>query len=174
MTTHEPNPSTVSLDRFDALVQSQEEGIEFDLLDEMGSPLGLKLGMVGPDSKRSRKAMKDVAAEFAAKAEERGTLHAAEDGEDDRMVAFLSKVVTHWTPNPAIGGKEVPFSEENARTFFGRFRMFMEQAQARAVRRSPFAKNSSTDSANSSPTSKPAGKSKSRQPVSKSGTGSAS
>lgn len=163
---------TINLDRFDALVQSQEEGIEFDLLDEMGAPIGLKLGMVGPDSKRSRKAMKDVAAEFAAKAEERGTLHAAEDEEDERMVAFLSKVVTHWTPNPAIGGKAVPFSEENARTFFSRFRMFMEQAQARAVRRSPFAKSSSTDSANSSPTSKPARKSKSQRPVRKSGTGS--
>lgn len=164
----------VSLDRFDALVQAQEVGIEFDLLDEVGQPIGLKLGMVGPDSKRARQAMKSVAAEFSARAEEMGSLQAAEDEEDERMVAFLSKVVTHWSPNPAIGGKEVPFSEENARTFFGRFRMFMEQAQARAVRRSPFATSSSNASASSSQTKPTASKSKSRRPGNKSGTGSES
>lgn len=132
--------NTVNLDRFDALVQSQEEGIEFDLLDEMGQPIGLKLGMVGPDSKRARQAMKDVAAEFSAKAQEKGTLAGAEDEEEERMVAFLSKVTTHWAPNPSMGGKAVSFSEENARTFFSRFRIFFEQAQSRAVRRAPFAK----------------------------------
>ena len=164
--------STVSLDRFDALVQSQEEGIEFDLLDEMGQPIGLKLGIVGPDSERSRKAMKAVAAEFAAKAESSASLHPAEDDEDERMTSFLAKITTHWTPNPSIGGQAVPFSEENVRNFFARFRMFAEQVQARAVRRSPFAKNSSSGSANSSPTKPPAKRSRSPRPVSKSGTGS--
>lgn len=165
---------TINLDRFDALVQSQEEGIEFDLLDEMGAPIGLKLGMVGPDSKRSRKAMKEVAAEFAAKAEERASLSPSDDEEDERMIAFLSKVTTHWSPNPSIAGKAVTFSEENARTFFSRFRMFMEQAQARAVRRGPFARSSSSGSVSSSPISTPVSKSKSRRRGSKSGTGSAS
>lgn len=133
--------ATVSLDRFDALIQSQEEGIEFDLLDENGKVIGLKIGMVGPDSKRARKAMKDVAAEFAARAEANGTFQPSDDEEEERMAAFLSKVATHWAPNPSIAGQSVPFSEENARNFFTRFRMFMEQAQSKAVRRSPFAKS---------------------------------
>jgi hypothetical protein len=165
---------TINLDRFDALVQAQEEGIEFELHDEVGAPIGLKLRMVGPDSKRARQAMKAVAAEFAARAEEKASLQTAEDEEEERMIAFLSKVVTHWSPNPAIGGKEVPFSEENARTFFSRFRLFTEQVQARAVRRAPFARSSSSDSASSSPIKPPASRSKSRQPGSKSGGGSAS
>lgn len=163
---------TVNLDRFDALVQSQEQGIEFDLVDELGQPIGLKLGLVGPDSERSRKAMKAVAAEFAARAEENASLQPAEDDEDERMIAFLSKVVTHWTPNPAIGGKEVLFSEENARIFFERFRMFMQQAQARAVRRTPFVKSSSTGSANSSPIKQPEKPSRSRRQAKKSGISS--
>lgn len=166
--------STVSLDRFDALVQSQEEGIEFDLLDEMGQPIGLKLGIVGPDSERSRKAMKAVAAEFAAKAEEKGSLHPAEDDEDDRMVAFLSKVTTHWTPNPSIGGKEVLFTEENARTFFSRFRMFTQQAQVLAVRRTPFARSSFSGSASSSPIKPKAKRSRSPRPAKRSGISSES
>ncbi len=132
--------NTINLDRFDALVQSQEDGIEFDLVDEVGKAIGLRIGMVGPDSKRARQAMKAVAAEFSARAEEKGSLLAPEDEEEERMIAFLSKVTTHWSPDPSIGGKAVSFSEENARTFFTRFRMFFEQAQARAVRRAPFAK----------------------------------
>ena len=165
---------TINLDRFDALVKAQEEGIEFDLIDESGAPIGLNLGMVGPDSKRARQAMKAVAAEFAARAEEKASLQPSDDEEDERMAAFLAKVTTHWSPNPSVGGRAVPFTEENARNFFTRFRMFAEQAQARAVRRSPFAKSSSTGSVSSSPISKPARKSKSRRPASKSGTGSVS
>lgn len=163
---------TVNLDRFDALVQSQEQGIEFDLVDELGQAIGLKLGIVGPDSERSRKAMKAVAAEFAAKAEEKGSLQPAEDDDDERMIAFLSKVTTHWTPNPSIGGKEVLFTEENARTFYSRFRMFTQQAQVLAVRRTPFVKSSSSGSANSSPIKQPEKPSRSRRLAKKSGTGS--
>lgn len=132
---------TINLDRFDALVLSQESGIEFELLDELGRPIGLKIGLVGPDSKRARKAQKEVAAEFAKRAEDRGSLLPSEDEDDERMAAYLSKVTTHWSPDPSIGGKAVPFSEENARNFFTRFRIFTEQVQARAVRRGPFAKD---------------------------------
>lgn len=134
---------TIDLSRFEDLIEAQELGIEFELTDELGKPIGMKLGMVGPDSKRARSAVKAVAAEFAAKAEDRGSLAPSDDEEDERMAAYLSKVVTHWTPEPSIAGKAVKFSEENARNFFVKFRMFAEQAQARAVRRSPFAKGSS-------------------------------
>ncbi|HEV7435348.1 MAG TPA: hypothetical protein VGO22_10815 [Pseudorhizobium sp.] len=141
--------NTVDLSRFEALVQSQEEGIEFDLVDELGKPIGLKIGLVGPDSKRTRKAMKEVAAEFSKLAEDRALAGTPtpEDEDDQRQAAFLSKVTTHWSPDPSIGGKAVPFTEENARTFFTRFRIFAEQVEARVVRRGPFAKSSSSGSA---------------------------
>eukprot|EP00913_Durusdinium_trenchii_P008088 g7585.t1 len=117
-----------------AVITSQEEGIEFDLVDEMGKPIGLKWGIKGPDSKQARKAQRDVAAEFAKRAEERGNLLPPDDEDDERMAAFLAKVSTHWSPNPSIGGNEVPFSEENARNFLTRFRIFMEQLTAAAVK----------------------------------------
>lgn len=133
---------TVNLDRFDALVQSQEDGIEFDLVDEMGKPIGLKISLVGPDSKRARKAMKEVAQEFSKRAEDRALAGEAtpEDEDDQRQHAYYAKVTTGWSPDPSIAGKAVPFTEENARNFFNRFRMFAEQVELRAVRRSPFAK----------------------------------
>lgn len=134
---------TVNLDRFDALVQSQEDGIDFDLVDEMGKPIGLKISLVGPDSKQARKAMKEVAQEFSKRAEDRALAGEGtpDDEEDQRTAAYLSKVTTGWSPNPSIAGKAVPFTEENARTFFGRFRIFAEQVEVRAVRRGPFAKD---------------------------------
>ena len=134
---------TVNLDRFDALVQSQEEGIEFDLLDEKNNPIGLKIRLVGPDSKRARKAKTEVAAEFSKRAEDRALAGEGtpDDEEEHRMAAFLGKVTTGWSPNPSFGGKEVSFTEENARNFFHRFRIFAEQVEVRAVRRGPFAKS---------------------------------
>nr|WP_274855189.1 hypothetical protein [Sinorhizobium meliloti] len=55
----------VDLSGLEALVQSQEEGIEIDILNEQAKPIGLKIRVVGPDSDRMQKAVRDVAAEFA-------------------------------------------------------------------------------------------------------------
>lgn len=130
---------TVNLDRFDALIDNQEKGIEIDLLDEKGEPIGMKWGMVGPDSDRFQKAVRDVAAEFATAAAEREKLGEDHPDEGDtRMIAILSKAATHWAPNPSIGGKNVPFTEENAKNFLTRYRIFFEQVQFKNVRRASF------------------------------------
>jgi hypothetical protein len=131
---------TVNFDRFDALIDTQEKGIEIDLVDELGAPIGLKWGMVGPDSDRMRKAVRDVTAEYAKAAIEKEKLgaEASEDDGDARMIAILAKAATHWAPNPTIGGKVVPFSEENAKNFLTRYRMFFEQIQFKNVRRASF------------------------------------
>ncbi len=131
----------IDLSRFEALVQSQEEGIDVELLDENGKAIGLKIGIVGPDSDRSQRAVREVAAEFAKAAAERESLEPATDDSDARMVAILAKISTHWAPNPVIGGKVVEFSEENAKAFYAKFRLFRDQIEAKAVRRAPFAKS---------------------------------
>lgn len=132
-------PVTVNFDRFDALIDNQEKGIEIDLLDERGEPIGMKWGMVGPDSDRMRKAMQDVSSEFAKAAAEREKLGEDHPDEGDtRMIAILAKAATHWAPNPSIGGKNVPFSEENAKNFLTRYRIFFEQIQFKNVRRASF------------------------------------
>jgi hypothetical protein len=128
------------LSGLESLIQSQEEGIEIDILNERGEPIGLKIGFVGPDSDRMQKAMRDVAAEFAKKAAERSSMEPATDDSDDRMIAILAKSTTHWSPNPKIGGQVVPFSEENVRILYSKFRIIRDQVEVRAVRRSSFTK----------------------------------
>lgn len=135
------------LSGLESLIQSQEEGIEIEILNERGEPIGLKIGFVGPDSDRMQKAMRDVTAEFAKAAAERGSLEASADDGDARMIAILAKATTHWTPNPKIGGQVIPFSEENVRNLYSKFRIIREQVEVRAVRRSSFTKSSSAASA---------------------------
>ncbi|MGR9274720.1 hypothetical protein ACU8KI_08920 [Rhizobium leguminosarum] len=129
------------LSGLESLIQSQEQGIEIDILNERGEPIGLKIGFVGPDSDRMQKAMRDVAAEFARKAAERSSLEPATDDSDDRMIAILAKSTTHWSPNPKIGGQVVSFSEENVRNLYSKFRIIRDQIEVRAVRRSSFTKS---------------------------------
>ncbi|PDT55032.1 MULTISPECIES: hypothetical protein [Sinorhizobium] len=139
----------VDLSGLEALVQSQEEGIELDILNEQAKPIGLKIKIVGPDSDRMQKAMRDVAAEFAKAAAERESLgEAPTDDGDARMIAILAKATVSWSPNPKIGGNVVPFSEENVRNLYSKFRIIREQVEVRAVRRSSFTKGSPAASAN--------------------------
>ncbi|WP_391564563.1 hypothetical protein [Sinorhizobium meliloti] len=131
----------VDLSGLEALVQSQEEGIEIDILNELAKPIGLKIRVVGPDSDRMQKAVRDVAAEFAKAAADRESLgEAREDDSDARMVAILAKATMSWSPNPKIGGSVVPFSEENVRNLYTKFRIIREQVEVRAVRRGSFTK----------------------------------
>ncbi|ASP90799.1 hypothetical protein [Sinorhizobium meliloti] len=131
----------VDLSGLEALVQSQEEGIEIDILNEQAKPIGLKIRVVGPDSDRMQKAVRDVAAEFAKAAAERESLGEARDDDSDaRMVAILAKATMSWSPNPKIGGSVVPFSEENVRNLYTKFRIIREQVEVRAVRRGSFTK----------------------------------
>lgn len=131
---------TVSLDGLVALVENQEKGIEIDILNEQGKPLGLKIGIVGPDSDRMQKAMREVAADYAKAAAESESLGEKDEG-DDRMVAILAKATTHWTPNPTIAGKVITFSEENVRNLYSRFRIIRDQVEVKAVRRASFTKS---------------------------------
>lgn len=131
----------VDLSGLEALVQSQEEGIEIDIMNEQAKPIGLKIRVVGPDSDRMQKAVRDVAAEFAKAAADRESLgEAREDDSDARMVAILAKATMSWSPNPKIGGSVVPFSEENVRNLYTKFRIIREQVEVRAVRRGSFTK----------------------------------
>ncbi|APG91155.1 hypothetical protein [Sinorhizobium americanum] len=131
----------VDLSGLEALVQSQEEGIEITIVNEQGNPIGLKIGVVGPDSDRMQKAMREVAAEFAKKAAERESLgEPLADEADARLIAILAKATTHWAPNPKIAGQVVPFSEENVRNLYTKFKIIRDQVEAKAARRASFTK----------------------------------
>ncbi len=131
----------VDLSGLEALVHSQEAGIEIIVVNEQGSPIGLKIGVVGPDSDRMQKAMRDVATEFAKAAAERESLgEVSSDEGDARLIAILAKATTHWTPNPKIAGQVIPFSEENVRNLYTKFKIIRDQVEAKAARRSSFTK----------------------------------
>lgn len=131
----------VDLSGLEALVQSQEAGIEITIFNEKGEPIGLKIGVVGPDSERMQKAMREVAAEFAKAAAERDNLgEAAADEAESRLIAILAKSTTHWSPDPKIGGQVIPFSEENVRNLYTRFKIIRDQVEAKAARRASFTK----------------------------------
>lgn len=135
------------LSGLEALVANQEQGIEVEIFNEQGKPIGLKIGIVGPDSDRMQKAMREVASDFAKAAAERGSMAESGDDSDARMIAILAKASTHWTPNPKIAGQVVPFSEENVRNLYSKFRIIRDQIEAKAVRRLSFTPALSTASA---------------------------
>jgi hypothetical protein len=129
----------VDLSGLEALVKRQNDGIEIEIMNESGKSLGLKIGIVGPDSDRMQKAMREVSEEFAAAAADRESLEDNGNEADDRMIAILSKATTHWSPNPKIGGAVIPFSEANVRNLYTKFRIIRDQVEAKAVRRTSFA-----------------------------------
>lgn len=134
--------SFADLSGLEALVQSQEEGIEIELLNEKGEKLGLSVRVVGPDSDRMQKALRDVAADFAKAAVAAGDLGATvNEDEGARMSAILSKATLGWSPNPKIGGQVIPFSEENARNLYAKFKIIRDQVEAKAARRASFTKS---------------------------------
>ncbi len=145
----------VDLSGLESLLQSQEEGIDIDLLNEKDEPIGLRVRIVGPDSDRMQIGMRDVAADFAKAAAEREMAATAAglpvqhpaDEADARMIAILAKATVSWSPNPKVGGSIVPFSEENVRNLYSKFRLIREQVEIRAVRRRSFTKSSQAASA---------------------------
>lgn len=140
-TTPSPESDFVDLSGLEALVQKQNDGIEIDIYNELGEPTGLKIGIVGPDSDRMQAGMREVTAEFAAAAAKRESLEDGEaqpDTSDTRMIAVFAKATTHWSPNPKIGGSVIPFSEENVRNLYTKFRIIRDQVEAKAGRRASF------------------------------------
>lgn len=131
----------VDLSGLEALVQAQEDGIDIDVVNEKGEKLGLVLRVVGPDSDRMQKAMRDVAAEFAkAAAEKNSFAESVGEDEGERLSAILAKATISWSPNPKIAGKVVPFSEANARNLYSKFKIIRDQVEAKAARRASFTK----------------------------------
>lgn len=133
-------PDFADLSGLEAMLQAQEEGVDIAILNEKGMPIGLTVNIVGPDSDRSRNAVREVAAEFAKRAAARDDDLSADDDEDERMSAILAKVTTGWSPNPKIGGQVIPFSEANVRNLYSKFRIIRDQVERKASRRDSFTK----------------------------------
>lgn len=102
----------VDLDALAGSVQAQERGREVRVIHPAtNEPLGLTVVVAGLDSERYRLAWR---AELRALVEagSLGDVPEAEDLAGKRRIAAAS--VISWSPDPVLGGKSLPCTQENA------------------------------------------------------------
>jgi hypothetical protein len=124
----------VDLTRFDAMQTAQEDGLDINIKDPNGKPMGLTIKIAGPDSSRQRRALERMAAERLAQ-EDPAPLSPAELYE--RQTRGLAIATISWTPFK-LDGKILQYSEEAAYDLYNRFPFIRDQVADRAGRRSAF------------------------------------
>lgn len=126
------------LSAFDGLKEAQEAGIDIELKDPSGQPIGVSIRVAGPDSERQRKVMKALTNERINN-EDLATA-TAEDIEVNTLKILAASVIS-WSPI-VLDGADLPYSEENAIRLFTRFPFIREQVEKKAGKRTGFMKRS--------------------------------
>jgi hypothetical protein len=134
MTTKKIN----DLSAFDGLKEAQENGIDVEIKDPTGRPIGVAIKIAGPDSERQRKAIQALTNERLNN--EDAATATAEDIERNTLKILASSVIS-WTPI-VLDGSDLPCTEENAIRLFSRFPFIREQVEKRAGKRAGFLKRS--------------------------------
>lgn len=99
-----------TLDDILANVADQERGIERELYDPVtGEPTGIKIWIVGPDSKTAHDARIALTDELIERTRSDGTV-SGEDRERARLNS-LASLITKW--DITEGGKPLPFNRKN-------------------------------------------------------------
>lgn len=119
---------------FDGLKDAQEAGIDVEIKDPKGKPIGISVKVAGPDSERQRKAIKALT-DQRINSEDLTT--ATADDFENNTVKILAASVISWTPI-VLDGADLPYSEENAIRLFSRFPFIREQIEKKAGKRSGF------------------------------------
>jgi hypothetical protein len=130
MTTRKIN----DLSAFDGLKEAQENGIDVEIRDPTGQPIGIAIKIAGPDSERQRKAIQALTNERLNN--EDAATATAEDIERNALKILASSVIS-WTPI-VLDGSDLPCTEENAIRLFSRFPFIREQVEKRAGKRAGF------------------------------------
>lgn len=100
----------MTLDEIMANISDQDRGREFELADPVeGTPTGIKLWIVGPDSETAHRARLALADELAEMADAEGKV-TAEQREKARLNC-LARHVIRWKIEE--DGKPVPFNTKN-------------------------------------------------------------
>jgi hypothetical protein len=126
------------LSAFDGLKEAQEAGIDIELKDPSGQPIGVSIRVAGPDSERQRKVMKALTNERINN-EDLATA-TAEDIEVNTLKILAASVIS-WSPI-VLDGSDLPYSEESAIRLFTRFPFIREQVEKKAGKRTGFMKRS--------------------------------
>ncbi|MBZ9600755.1 hypothetical protein [Phyllobacterium chamaecytisi] len=126
------------LSAFDGLNEAQENGIDIEIKDPSGQPIGISIKIAGPDSSKQKKAVQALTNERLA-AEDMAPV-TAQDIETNTLKILASSVIS-WTPI-VLDGADLPCSEENALRLFARFPFIREQVEKKAGKRAGFMKRS--------------------------------
>ena len=125
------------LSAFDGLNEAQENGIDVEIKDPSGNPIGVSIKIAGPDSSKQKKAVQALTNERLA-AEDIAPV-TAQDIETNTLKILAGSVIS-WTPI-VLDGADLPCSEENALRLF-RFPFIREQVERKAGKRAGFMKRS--------------------------------
>ncbi len=119
---------------FDGLKEAQEAGIDVEIKDPKGKPIGISIKVAGPDSERQRKAIKALT-DQRINSEDLTT--ATADDFENNTIKILAASIISWSPI-VLDGADLPCTEENAIRLFSRFAFIRDQIEKKAGRRAGF------------------------------------
>lgn len=158
----------VDLAEYDSLQTKQEEGLDVEIKDPAGRPIGFTIKVAGPDSERQRDAQQGFVDQRVASMKT-GSF------DSDELKALHLHVVTESTigwSEFVLDGKKFPFSVENAKVLYVRFPWIREQVDLVAGSRARFLTPS--DGSLAKPSGAPSEESSSDTPLQDSSSGSGS
>ncbi|MGO4450140.1 hypothetical protein AB4Y96_14545 [Phyllobacterium sp. TAF24] len=126
------------LSAFDSLKDAQESGIDIEIRDPAGQPIGISIKIAGPDSERQRKAIQAITNE---RINNEDLAQATAEDFEQRTLKIIAASVISWSPI-VLDGADLPYSEDNAIRLFARFPFIREQVERKAGKRAGFLKRS--------------------------------
>lgn len=122
------------LSAFDGLKDAQEAGIDVEIKDPKGTPVGITIKVAGPDSERQRKAIKALTDQ---RINSEDLSSATADDFENNTIRILAASVISWSPI-VLDDADLPYTEENAIRLFSRFPFIREQIEKKAGKRAGF------------------------------------
>lgn len=131
---------TLDLSYLSDFTKRQSEGVEREIILPNGTPMGLKIKILGPDSQRAERAVTEVQKEFAAKSSEAGELDEnAQSAERQRRSAYASKCCVSMSPETVtFSGEEFRCNEDDLRKLFEKLFFIGDQVYNQAISRADF------------------------------------
>lgn len=143
--------SGVDLSRYDGLGEAQEAGIEVDIVrPEDGKPFGWRITIVGPDSTAAKAFQREMIGELRSLQSNAEMTPELEEEYDLRRTV---RCIRSWSPDPIVGGVQLPCTDENKLIVLRRYPFVLEQLRTRVQGRWAFMPRSASASAGRSETS---------------------
>lgn len=133
----------MDLSQFDTLSAAQEQGIDVEILDPAGKPIGVSIKMAGPDSERAKKAQRRIT---NARLARRNLKPLTAEEIEEEVMASLGDMTISWSPI-TLDGADLPCTPDNAAKLYRRFPFIRDQVNEAAGDRAGFLQPSASPSA---------------------------